>query len=68
MDDVIRHEAERITGNPRRFSRTSRGLTRWVGSLRWVLTLTALGIALLLTVYSMFVYLVAWRRLAVDPQ
>ena len=45
MDDVIRHEAERITGNPRRFSRTSRGLTRWVGSLRWVLTLTAVGIA-----------------------
>ena len=40
----MRHEAESITGDPRRFSRTSRRLTRWVGSLRWVLTLTVLGI------------------------
>jgi CDP-diacylglycerol---glycerol-3-phosphate 3-phosphatidyltransferase len=31
----------------------------------WFL-LTALGLALLLTVYSMFVYLIAWRRLAAD--
>jgi low affinity Fe/Cu permease len=45
VDETIRHEAERITGSPRRFARTSRHLTRWVGSLRWVLTLTASGIA-----------------------
>ena len=40
----MRHQAEGITGDPRRFSRTSRRLTGWVGSLRWVLTLTAVGI------------------------
>jgi low affinity Fe/Cu permease len=45
MEESIRHEAERITGNPHRFSRTSRGLTVWIGSLRWVLTLTAFGLA-----------------------
>ena len=33
------HEAERIQGSPRPFTRTSRRLTRWLGSLRWVLTL-----------------------------
>jgi low affinity Fe/Cu permease len=40
-----RHEAERITWSPRRFARTSRSLTRWVGSLRWVLTLGVFGVA-----------------------
>jgi len=38
------HDAERLTGDPRRFSRASRGLTRWVGSLRFVLVVTAFGI------------------------
>ncbi len=33
------HEAERIDGSPRRFTRTSRRLTRSLGSLRWVFTL-----------------------------
>jgi low affinity Fe/Cu permease len=45
MDPAIRHEAERITRTPRRFARASRSLTRWLGSLRWVLALTAFGIA-----------------------
>ena len=43
MDETTQHEAERITRSPRRFARTSRHLTQWVGSLRWVLTLTAFG-------------------------
>jgi low affinity Fe/Cu permease len=38
MDNGEGHQAERITGTPRRYARTSRRLTRWVGSLRWVLT------------------------------
>ena len=45
MDDVTGHDAERITGQQRRYSRTSRALTRWLGSLRWVLALTAFGAA-----------------------
>ena len=44
VDEAVTHEAERITAEPRRFSRTSRDLTRWVGSLRFVLALTALGL------------------------
>jgi low affinity Fe/Cu permease len=39
------HEAHHMTRRPRRFSLTSRLLTRWVGSLRWVLTLFAAGTA-----------------------
>jgi low affinity Fe/Cu permease len=45
VDHATRHEAERVTWRPRRFARTSRRLTRWVGSLRWVLTLGLFGIA-----------------------
>ena len=45
VDPATTHEAERITRDPRRFSRASRGLTRWVGSLRFVLALTAFGLA-----------------------
>jgi len=44
MDRARGHHAERITGRPRRYARTSRHLTRWVGSLRWVLALTAFGV------------------------
>jgi low affinity Fe/Cu permease len=43
VEDDLRHEAERITRSPRRFARTSRRLTRWVGSLRWTLTLVIAG-------------------------
>jgi low affinity Fe/Cu permease len=45
VDDDVRHEAERITRNPRPFARTSRHLTRWLGSLRWILTLGVFGVA-----------------------
>jgi hypothetical protein len=45
MDIVSRHEAERITGQPRRFARTSRRLTRWVGLVRWAVTIGLFGAA-----------------------
>jgi low affinity Fe/Cu permease len=45
VDDVVRHEAERITRKPRPYARTTRRLTRWVGSLRWVLILGVFGVA-----------------------
>ena len=48
MDARIRHEAEHLLRRPRRFARTSRRLTRWVGSLRWVLILGAFGLVWLL--------------------
>jgi low affinity Fe/Cu permease len=38
------HEAHRITGRPRTYSLTSRRLTRWVGSVRWVLALGAVTV------------------------
>ena len=41
----LQHEAERLEGNPRRFTRTSRRVTRALGSLRWVLTLGFVALA-----------------------
>jgi len=38
------HAAERITWEPRRYARTSRRLTRWFGSLQWVLTIAGFGV------------------------
>jgi low affinity Fe/Cu permease len=55
VEDDLRHEAERITRRPRRFARTSRRLTRWVGSLRWTVTLVfAAGAWLVVGVLSGF--------------
>ena len=48
MDARLRHEAEQIFRRPRPFARTSRRLTHWVGSLRWVLALGAFGLVWLL--------------------
>jgi low affinity Fe/Cu permease len=48
MEDT-RHEAERITRNPRPFARTSRRLTSWLGSPQWVLVI-ALFLAVWLVV------------------
>ena len=48
MDNARRHEAERITASPPRYARTSRRLTHWLGSLRWVIALGVLGLTWLL--------------------
>ena len=37
--ETTQHEAELIQSSPRPFTRASQRLTRWLGSLRWVLTL-----------------------------
>ena len=45
MDDDTSHEAERITQKPRRYARTSRHLTHVLGSLRWIVAVSAFGVA-----------------------
>ena len=45
MDDPTSHEAERITQKPRRYARTSRRLTRVLGSLRWIIAVVTFGLA-----------------------
>jgi low affinity Fe/Cu permease len=45
MEDATSHEAERITQKPRRYARTSRHLTRVLGSLRWIIGVSAFGLA-----------------------
>jgi low affinity Fe/Cu permease len=38
------HAADGLTGHPRTYALTSRRLTRWVGSMRWVLTLAVVSL------------------------
>jgi low affinity Fe/Cu permease len=45
MEDATSHEAERITQKPRPYARTSRHLTRVLGSLRWIIGVSAFGLA-----------------------
>ena len=55
MEEDLRHEAERITRSPRRFARTSRRLTRWVGSRHWtVMLVIAAGAWLVVGILSGF--------------